>query len=230
MTLEQILGRLEEMGSTANVEGMARYGIRPEQVLGVPIADLRKLARELGRGHELALELWESGIHEARLLAALIAEPRRVDSGLMERWAASFDNWALCDTTCGSLFRKAAPAWEQAREWCGRDEMYVKRAGYAMIAWLAVHDKQTPDSTFTKLFPLIRSGSRDERPLVRKAVNWALRQIGKRNVSLNARAIELAVRLAENGDANTRRVANRALRELTGSKVQQRLAAAEGRG
>ena len=228
MTVSGIVGRLEAMGSRENIEGMARYGIRPSRALGVPTAELRLLARELGKNHDLALDLWEEGIHECRLLAALIAEPARVDGELMERWAASFDNWALCDTTCGSLFRKAAPAWEKTRQWCGREELYVKRAGYAMIAWLAVHDNAAADSQFHKMLTLIRSGAQDERPLVKKAVNWALRQIGKRNIRLNARAIELAATLAESENRNERWVANGALRELTAAKVQQRLAARAG--
>lgn len=223
MTCRQILSKLEAMGSSANIEGMARYGIRPERALGVSMAALRVLSRELGTNQELALELWDAGIHESRLLAALLADPLRVDGELMERWAAQFDSWALCDTTCGSLFRKAPPAWEKAQQWCLRKELYVKRAGYAMIAWLAVHDKKASDADYYKLLNLVRQGAEDERPLVKKAVNWALRQIGKRNMRLNARAIELAVSLAENGGKSGRWVANDALRELTGVKVQQRL-------
>ncbi len=223
MNCRQILRKLETMGSAANVEGMARYGIRPERALGVSMAALRTLARQLGISHELALELWDAGIHESRLLAALLADPRRVDGPLMERWAAQFDSWALCDTTCGSLFRKAGPAWEKTRQWCGREELYIKRAGFAMTAWLAVHDKNASDAEFYKLLTLVRRGAADERPLVSKAVNWALRQIGKRNMELNARAIELAVALAETGGKSERWVANGALRELTGGKVQQRL-------
>lgn len=223
MTASRIISRLEKEGSVANLEGMARYGIRPEKAFGVPMPVIRGLARELGRDHPLALELWRSGIHEVRLLAALIADPARVDGELMERWAADFDSWALCDTTCGSLLRKAAPAWDKAGQWCRRDELYVKRAGYAMIAWLAVHDKKASDSRFTAALRLVRRGAGDERPLVKKAVNWALRQIGKRNVSLNSRAISLAVELAESDRPAARWVANDALRELTGRKVQQRL-------
>ncbi len=223
MTCRQIFRKLEAMGSSTNIEGMARYGIRPERALGVSMADLRELACQLGVNHELALELWEAGVHESRLLAALLADPQRVDGELMERWAAQFDSWALCDTTCGSLFRKAPAAWEKTRQWCRRDELYVKRAGYAMIAWLAVHDKKASNADFYKLLTLVRRGADDERPLVKKAVNWALRQIGKRNQKLNARAIELSVSLAENGGKAGRWVANDALRELTGGKVQQRL-------
>ena len=229
MNCRQILRKLEKMGSAANIEGMARYGIRPERALGVSMAELRALAREIGTSHELALELWEAGVHESRLLAALLADPHRVDGPLMERWAAQFDSWALCDTTCGSLFRKAGPAWEKTKLWCGHQELYVKRAGFAMIAWLAVHDKKASDAEFRKLLTLVRRGAADERPLVRKAVNWALRQIGKRNAGLNARAIELAVTLAGNGGKSERWVANNALRELTGDKVQQRLILAGSR-
>ncbi len=228
MTCSQIIRKLETMGSAANIEGMSRYGIRPGRALGVSMATIRSLARELGTSHQLALELWDAGYHESRLLAALLADPLLVDGPLMERWAAQFDSWALCDTTCGSLFRKAGPAWEMARQWCCREELYVKRAGFAMMAWLAVHDKKASDAQFHKLLTLISREAGDERPLVKKAVNWALRQIGKRNVRLNARAIELAVSLAQNGGKAQRWVANGALRELTGGKVQQRLISTGG--
>lgn len=216
------------MGSAANVEGMARYGIRPARALGVPMSELRSLARDIGRNHALALELWDASIHESRLLAALLADPREVDGELMDRWAADFDSWALCDTTCGSLFRKTEMAWDKAAEWATRGELYVKRAGFALMAWLAVHDKKAADSEFDPLLGLIRDGATDERPLVKKAVNWALRQIGKRNIKLNARAIELAVQLAGNGGKSERWVAHGALRELTGTKVQSRLTARQG--
>jgi 3-methyladenine DNA glycosylase AlkD len=224
LTAGQIISRLEKEGSAANIEGMARYGIRPGRAFGVPMPVVRALAKEIGRDHRLALELWESGIHEVRLLAALVADPKQVDGDLMERWAADFDSWALCDTTCGSLLRRADQAWDKVDDWCRRDELYVKRAGFAMIAWLAVHDKKAPESRFTSALKLIRRGARDERQLVKKAVNWALRQIGKRNVRLNTRAITLAAELAESEYPATRWVANEALRELTGRKVQDRLA------
>jgi 3-methyladenine DNA glycosylase AlkD len=226
LTARQLIGRLEKMGSAENVAGMARYGIKPARAFGVPMPAIRSLAGEIGRDHALALELWESGVHEVRILAALIADPKLVDGALMESWAADFDSWALCDSTCGSLFRRTGIAWEKTLEWCRRDELYVRRAGYAMIAWLAVHDKQAPDRRFTAPLKLIRAAAVDERPLVKKAVNWALRQIGKRNLRLNARAIELAAELSRSNSPAARWVANDALRELTGSKVQQRLSPA----
>ncbi|MBW7995954.1 MAG: DNA alkylation repair protein [Candidatus Glassbacteria bacterium] len=228
LTARNTIKRLEAMGSRENIEGMARYGIKPGRALGVPMTAIRAMSREIGVNHALALELWDEGIHESRLLAALLADPAEVDGELMDLWAAAFDSWALCDTTCGSLFRKTVAAWEKAGEWSRRDELFVKRAGFTMMAWLAVHDKRAPDSSFTPLLKLIRRGAKDERPLVKKAVNWALRQIGKRNVRLNSRAIALAVELAGTGGKAECWVAHGALRELTGSKVQGRLTARKG--
>jgi len=222
LTVEQILARLAEMSSRENVEGMARYGIRPARALGVPSARLKMLAREIGKSHELAAALWDTGIHEARLLAGLVDLPAQVTAEQMEAWAAEFDNWALCDSVCGWLFDKAPAAREKIGAWTARPEEFVKRAGFALIAWTAVHDKKAADEAFQPWLEMILREAGDGRNYVQKAVNWALRQIGKRNERLNSRAIETACRLLENGGAAGRRVAIDALRELTSAKVQKK--------
>lgn len=206
---------LRQRADPGNVLGMARFGIQPKTVvLGINLTELRGLAKRLGRNHRLAGELWRSGIHEARLLAALIEDPAKVTAAQMDRWARSFDSWDLCDTTCGSLFDRSPFAWKKVREWAGRPEEYVKRAGFALLAWLAVHDRGAVDDAFLACLPLIREAATDERNYVRKAVNWALRQIGKRNVKSCAPALALARELAASEAPTPRWIGRDAFREL----------------
>ncbi len=223
MTSEEIVTKLEGLANPKNVEGMARYGINAEKTLGVPVPTLRAIAKEAGRDHGLAGELWRTGIHEARIIAPLVEEPDRVTERQMERWVRDFDSWDICDLCCNNLFRKTAFAHDKAVEWSGRDDEFVRRAGFVMMAVLAVHDKAAPDSRFTRYLSAVRRGATDERNLVRKAVNWALRQIGKRDPALNRRAIETAEEIAKLDSKAARWIASDALRELRSEKVQERV-------
>ena len=223
MRHESILRELKSKANPENVAGMARYGINPHNTLGVSIYTLRPMAREMGTDHILAQELWSSGIHEARILASMVDEPKKVTEEQMERWVRDFDSWDVCDQVCSNLFDKTELAYHKADEWSRREEEFVKRAAFALMAALAVHDKKEPDSTFERFLPLIKEQATDNRNYVRKAVNWALRQIGKRNVNLNGLAIATANELLELDSRSARWVASDALRELTSDKVQRRL-------
>jgi 3-methyladenine DNA glycosylase AlkD len=223
-TAHEILDRLKAQANPANVEGMARYGINPQNTLGVPMPVLRGLAREIKRDHPLALQLWDSRLHEARILAGLIADPRQVDEPLMERWVHDFDSWDVCDQVCSNLFDRTPFAYSKAAEWSSRQTEFVKRAGFVLMAALAVHDKKAPDSAFEPFFPLILREAADGRNFVKKAVNWALRGLGKRNRVLNALAIQTAQDIARMDSKTARWIAADALRELTGESVQSRLA------
>jgi 3-methyladenine DNA glycosylase AlkD len=223
MECEEVLERLKSLANPEAVAGMARYGISTQNTLGVSVAALRKLAREIGRDHLLAQQLWSSGVHEARILASMVDDPRMVTEDQMERWAADFDSWDVCDQCCGNLFDKTEFAYRQAVEWAARDEEFVKRAGFALMAWLAFHDKRAPDEAFLGLLPVIKRESVDGRNYVKKAVNWALRHIGKRNAALNIMAIQTAKEIQEMGSKPGRWIASDALRELTSGKVQERL-------
>ena len=231
-----VLAELAALGSEANRAGMARYGIRVDHAYGVPVTQLRRIAKRLGRDHELALALWRSGNHEARLLAAFVDEPARVDCAQMERWAADFDSWDVCDEVTTDLFDQTHLAWAKAAEWVTRPEEFVKRAGFALMAGLAVHDKAASDDAFLGLLAAIERGAFDERNFVRKAVNWALRNIGKRNRALHEAAIACALHIREAADERAggprggepatraaRWVASDALRELRSAKVTAHL-------
>ena len=202
---------------------MARYAINSEHIYGIPIPALRKIAKELGRDHVLAQELWSSGIHDARNVACLIDDPRLVTEAQMEAWALDFDSWAIVDNCCGNLFDRTPLAHAKAVEWSYRPEEYVKRAGFALMATLSVHDKAAPDDAFLKFLPAIVRESTDDRNFVMKAVNWALRQIGKRNFPLNGAAIGTAGEIRLIGSKSARWIASDALRELTSAEVQERL-------
>ena len=220
---EEILERLKSLANPANVAGMAHYGINPENTLGISIPTLRAMAREIGRDHRLAGELWTSGIHEARLLAGFIDDPKQVNEAQMEAWARDFDSWDVCDQVCMNLFDRTPFADRKAVEWSGREEQFVKRAAFALMASLAVHDKKAGDERFEAFIPLIVRESVDERNYVRKAVNWALRQIGKRNQRLNHRAVEVAQQIALLDSKSARWIATDALKELTSDKVLGKL-------
>jgi 3-methyladenine DNA glycosylase AlkD len=222
--VEEIVGRLEVLANPTNVAGMACYGSNQGGTRGVPLSALRKLAREAGRDHELALRLWDTGIHEARILAALVDDPTLVSEAQAERWVADIDSWDVCDGLCNNLLRRTPFAHPKALEWCGRDAEFVRRAGFVMIAVLAVHDKAAPDSRFVSYLPLIGVAASDDRRFVKKAVNWALRQIGKRNSSRNVEACAVARELAESASKAARWIGRDALRELTSDGIQRRLA------
>jgi 3-methyladenine DNA glycosylase AlkD len=224
MNTSEVLARLREAGSSRDREGMARFGIAVDSAFGVSVRQLREVAREIGRDHGLALDLYESGWHEARILATMIAEPGRMDRNLAEAWAASFDSWDVVDQTCNNLLRKASFAHELARAWAGREEEFVRRAGFTLMACLAVHDKKAGDAAFEAYLPLIERASTDDRNYVKKAVNWALRQIGKRNPALHERALACSRELAASDDAAARWIGRDAVRELESKKVRERLA------
>jgi 3-methyladenine DNA glycosylase AlkD len=224
MDKDDVLPWLKRRGTRRNVKGMARYGLEAKRVFGVPMGTLLSLSKRLGKDHALAMALWESGWYEARLLAALVGDPERVTRRQMNAWAASFENWADCDTACFKLFDRTPFAWEKARQWSTSPRLFVKRAGFALMACLALHDKEAPDKRFLAFLPVIEQGARDERNFVKKAVNWALRSIGRRNLELNAAALVVAKRLALSEEAAPRWVGKDALRELASSKVRAQLA------
>jgi 3-methyladenine DNA glycosylase AlkD len=220
---EEVMARLAALADPSRLSGMARYGIATEHAYGVSVPQLRTLARGLGRDHGLATALWETGVHEARILASMLDEPALVDDAQMERWAAVFDSWDLCDQVCANLFRRTRLAWTKAPEWTAREELMVTRAGFALIAALAVGDERRPDERFAACLPLIARRADDDRPLVRKGASWALRQIGKRSPALNAQAIQTALVLKGSGSRGARWVGSDALRELGDEAVQRRL-------
>jgi 3-methyladenine DNA glycosylase AlkD len=217
---EVVLARLKAQANPDNVEGMAHFGINPENTLGLSIPTLRAMAKEIGRDHDLAQELWASGIHEARLLAGFIDNPKQVSEAQMEAWVKDFDSWDVCDQVCMNLFDRTPFTDQKAVEWSSREEEFVKRAAFALMASLAVHDKKSGDERFETFFPLIVQQAVDERNYVRKAVNWALRQIGKRNSRLNSRSIEVAEQIARLDSKSARWIAADALKELTSPAVQ----------
>jgi 3-methyladenine DNA glycosylase AlkD len=215
MDKAEVLAFLQRKGSRRNVAGLARYGIKAARAFGVPMGTLLALARRVGKDHALALELWESGWYEARLLAALVDDPEQVTRRQMSAWAAGFENWGDCDTVCFKLFDQTPFAWEQARKWTGSHREFVKRGGFVLMACLALHDKSASDKQFLSLLPLIEKGARDDRNFVMKGVNWALRAIGRRNRALNTAAVKVAQRLASSEEASCRWVGKDALRQMT---------------
>jgi len=216
MTCDEVLAVLRSHANPVNVAGMARFGISSEGTLGVSMPLMRRLAKQAGKNHALAQELWKSGIHEARIMATLVDELDRVTPRQMNAWARDFDSWDVCDQACQNLFRYAPCAFEKAAEWSHSDREFVKRAGFAMMAGLAVKAKSATDEQFEALLPLIAAGASDDRNFVKKAVNWALRQIGKRNPRLRRKAIAAAKEIQAQGTRPARWIAADALRELQG--------------
>jgi 3-methyladenine DNA glycosylase AlkD len=219
----EILDKLKSLANPQNVAGMARYGINTQNTLGISIPVLRQLAREIGKSHELASLLWESGIHEGRLLAGFIEVPSLVTESQMDRWVNDFDSWDICDQCCSNLFAATPLAFQKALEWSTNEKEFIKRAGFSMMACLAVKGKKANDRQFEPFFVNIKSGAHDNRNFVKKAVNWALRQIGKRNPALNQRAIEVAEEIRKMDSSSARWIASDALRELNSTAVQTRL-------
>jgi 3-methyladenine DNA glycosylase AlkD len=202
------------MESEENRSGMGRFGINVDRALGIKVTDLRKLARQVVNSHELALQLWETGIHEAQLLATMIDDPSAVTDTQMENWVADFDSWDVVDQACNNLFRRTPFAHTKAADWAARDDEFVKRAGFALMAVLAVHDREASDTVFEKYLALVEREAGDDRNYVKKAVNWALRQIGKRDPSMKEKATVVAGRIREQGSKNARWIASDALREF----------------
>ncbi len=224
MQYEDIIQRLKSLSDPEAVKGMARFGINPENTYGVSIPKLRRIAKEAGKDHALAGKLWASGIHEAKILASMIDEPKAVTEEQMEVWVRDFDSWDVCDQLCMNLFDKVPLAWQKIADWSEREEEFVKRTAYTLIACLAWDDKKAEDEKFVGLLPVIIKGTTDERNFVRKAVNWALRQIGKRNLNLNKAAIKTAEEIRKIDSKAARWIAADAIRELTSDAVRKRLA------
>jgi 3-methyladenine DNA glycosylase AlkD len=220
---KDILRKLKSMRNPDAVAGMSRYGINPKNNYGVPVHRLREIAKKIGTDHELALQLWTSGIHDAKMLASMIDDPKAVTEKQMDMWASDFDSWDVCDQTCNNLFSKTPFAYSKAEEWSGGKGEFVKRAGYVLMANLAIHDKKADNAEFIRFLNIVDSGAQDERNYVKKAVNWALRQIGKRNLELNKDAIDTANRILKLESKYSMWIASDALKELTGEKIRRRL-------
>ena len=223
MRLSEVVNELKKLGDPSIVEGMKRFGVPSENALGISAPVLRSLAKRIGRDQELSLKLWTTGILEARAIAALIGDPDKVTWRQMEKWVKDFDSWAVCDAACCVLFVYTPFALKAAFRWCKSDEEFVKRAGFVMMAAAAVHLKSLDDREFFPMLREIRRGATDERNFVRKAVNWALRQIGKRNKRLNRLAIKEGARIHAVESRAARWIAADALRELKSPQVQRRL-------
>jgi 3-methyladenine DNA glycosylase AlkD len=222
-TSEEILTKLKAKARPDQLAGMARYGMKTENRLGVQIPELRKLAKETGKNHQLALELWQTGIAEARILAAMIAEPEKLTEKQMDNMVKDIDSWDIGDQTCMNLFEKTPLAWKKINEWSKRPEEFVKRTAYGLIACIAWHDKKATDQQFTAVFPVIAHGAQDQRKSVQKAVSWALRNIGKRNTNLNQQATSLAREIQATNTKPAKWVSSDVIRELTSEPVQKRL-------
>jgi 3-methyladenine DNA glycosylase AlkD len=227
MNADEVVSRLAELGSRKNVVAMARFGLTPRKSFGVPTPVLKSFAKDVKRSavdrHMLALELWETEIYDARAVAFLIDDSKLVTEKQMEGWAKDFDNWGTVDGTCCYLFCRTPFAYKKAHEWAERKAEFTKRAAFALMAYLSVHDKKAPDEKFIEFMPVIERHAIDDRNFVKKAVNWALRQIGKRNLVLNHHAIEAAKRIKEQRTNSARWIASDALRELQNEKVIERL-------
>jgi 3-methyladenine DNA glycosylase AlkD len=222
---DRAIAWLKAKGRKATRDGMARYNIPSDRAFGVAMREIQALAKQMGKRHAVALELWTSGWYEARLLAAYVDEPDRVTAAQMDRWCRDFDNWGVCDTVCFALFDRTPHAWRKVEQWAGRREEFVKRAAFALLWGLTVHDKQAGDAQFIAALKLVERAAPDDRHLVKKAVNMALRAVGKRNRALNAASVATAKRLAASAHAAAAWVGKDALRELTSPGVAKRLSA-----
>jgi 3-methyladenine DNA glycosylase AlkD len=227
MNISEIIKKLESLENATNIAGMARFGIVTKKAFGISAPVLKELAKDIKKQakdrHLLALELWETEIHEARAIAYLIDDAKQVTPEQMDSWVKDFDNWAICDGTCGHLFCRTEFAYEKVFEWSEREEEFNKRAGICLIAWLAVHDKKADDAQISQFLPILENKADDERNFIKKAVNWSLRQIGKRNLNLHKLAIETAERIKLQNTKSARWIAADALRELQNEKTLERL-------
>jgi 3-methyladenine DNA glycosylase AlkD len=222
-SVNDVLGKLRSKAQPEQLKGMARYGMTIENRLGVSVPDMRKLAKELGRDHKLALSLWKAGVAEARILAGMVGDPDKLTEEQMEEWVKGIDSWDVCDQVCMNLFEKNQLAWKKIIDWSGREEEFVKRTAFSLIACLAWHDKKASDEKFIELLPVITRAATDERNFVKKAVNWALRNIGKRNLNLNKAAISAARRIQRLDSKAARWIAADAIRELESEAIQSKL-------
>jgi 3-methyladenine DNA glycosylase AlkD len=222
--VQSVLAWLKRSGSKRVRDGMARYAIPSDKAFGVPVGTMRKQAKKLGANHDLALALWETGWYEARMMAAFLGEPERVTPAMMDKWRRDFDSWAICDTVCFSLFDRSEHAWKKVAAWSRLSDEFGKRAAFALLACLSAHDKKSGDEPFAKGLELIERAAADERNFVKKAVNWALRSIGKRSAALHAAAVSLAQRLADSSEPAARWIGKDALRDLSSPATKRRLA------
>jgi 3-methyladenine DNA glycosylase AlkD len=222
-SVKDVLHKLQSKARPEQLKGMAKYGMTVEQRLGVSVPDMRKLAKEIGRDHKLALDLWRTGIAEARIMAGMIGDPDKLTEEQMEDWVKGINSWDVCDQVCMNLFEKNPLAWQKIIDWSEREEEFVKRTAFSLIACLAWHDKKASDEKFIELFPMIIRGATDERNFVKKAVNWALRNIGKRNLNLNEAAINTAKEIKRLDSKAARWIAADAIRELESESIQKRL-------
>jgi len=222
-SVKDVLDKLQSKAQPEQLKGMAKYGMTVEQRLGVSVPDMRKLAKEIGRDHKLALDLWRTGIAEARILAAMVGDPAKLTEEQMEDWVKGINSWDVCDQVCMNLFEKNQLAWKKIVDWSEREEKFVKRTAFSLIACLAWHDKKASDERFIALLPVIIRGAMDERNFVKKAVNWSLRNIGKRNLNLNKAAITAAREIKQLDSKAARWVASDAIRELESESIQKRL-------
>ena len=213
-TVTEVLAQLERKGSKAGVAGMARYGIVARKVYGVSVGEMRAMARTIGRDHALADKLYRSGWQEGRMLAVLIDDPKLVTSRQMDAWAKGFENWADCDTACFHLFDKTPLAWKKIEQWSTRKDEFVKRAAFALLASVALHDKKAPDAPFLKSLRLIERAADDDRNFVKKGVSWSLRGIGHRNPKLRTAAMKTATKLAKSEIASARWIGKDVIRDL----------------
>jgi 3-methyladenine DNA glycosylase AlkD len=222
LTYSQVVAKLKSLKNQRNIKGMARFGITGNNLLGISIPVLRQLAKQIGKDHQLSLKIWDSGFHEAQILASFIGDPAQVTNAQMEKWVKAFDSWDVCDQCCGNLFDRTDMAYSKALAWSKRKPEFEKRAGFVMMAEMAVHDKEASDKVFLSFLPIIRREAWDERNFVKKAVNWALRQIGKRNRALNRAAIQEAQRIQKQGSPSALWITRDALRELTDPRIQRK--------
>ncbi|HJX93423.1 MAG TPA: DNA alkylation repair protein [Pyrinomonadaceae bacterium] len=218
-----VITKLKKLSSKSARDGMARYGLPSDNALGVPVGKMQKLAKAMGRDHELAAALWETGIYEARMVAAFLDEPALVTPAQMDRWCRDFDNWGIVDTVCFKLFDQTPHAWKKVVQWSKKRDEFQKRAAFALVACLGVHDRKATDEQFLACLPLIEEAATDERNFVKKGVSWALRVIGRRNAGLHQSSVELAERLAASTNATARSLGKEALREFKSSVVTRQL-------
>jgi 3-methyladenine DNA glycosylase AlkD len=228
-TVEEVLEQLNSKAKTDQLEGMSRFGIVGDQRMGVSVPDMRKIAKGIGKDHQLALELWDTGIPEAMIVAGMVAEPEKLTETQMEDWVVDINSWDICDQVCMNLFEKTPLAEKKIYDWSEREEEFVKRTAFALIACLAWHDKVAGNEEFIKYFPVLKQGSTDDRNYVKKAVSWALRNIGKRNIALNRAALEVAQEIQGIDSKSARWIATDAIRELESEKIQGRLKAKEAK-
>jgi len=224
MKAKEIIKELESLRSKKNIEEMQRFGITSKsKIFGILKPELRKIAKRIGKNQELAIKLWETEIHEARILASIIAEPEKFTEDLMDKWVSEIDNWDLCDQCVMNLFWRTKHAYKKAREWSQSNHEFIKRAGFSLIAKLAISDKKASNEKFEQFFPIIKREATDNRNYVKKAISWALRQIGKRNLELNEKAIEIAKEIQRLNSKSAKWIAQDVIRELTSEKIQKRL-------